>query len=275
MVTTDEHAQDYLAELHPIEREMIARSEAAEDAGTPLTLDQLGEVHQEIVAERHKRLERDARASWRSMEGWGNVTTEEEWQAAVVQADEDYDSGQFLLDRLGAQRYLDPPLAAVLLTLRRRLVEEHGAETAAELMMVDMAVLSYYHTFRVSGWIGDFSQWLESEFFRKGGLTIRLHELDTKGRRDLKVRGLRVEEIVERLAEKLMPLLDRSNKMMLRNLKALQDHTRPAMPNVNIGQAAQVNVAHQQINTITEPPVQIDTDAGSPQWSTSEGRPTG
>jgi hypothetical protein len=38
------------------------------------------------------------------MEGWGNVTTQEEWRAAVVQADEDYDSGEFLLSRLGAER---------------------------------------------------------------------------------------------------------------------------------------------------------------------------
>jgi hypothetical protein len=252
MVTTDEHAQDYLADLHPIEREMIAREQAASEAGTPMSFQDLGEVHREIVAERHKRLERDASASWRSMEGWEHVTTEEEWQATVVQSDDDYDSGQFLLDRLGAARYLDPPLMAVLLTLRRRLVEEHGAETAAELMMVDMAVLSYYHTLRVGGWIGDLSQWLESEFFRKDGLMIRQQEFG-KGRRDLKVRGLRVEEIVERLAERLMPLLDRSNRMMLRNLKALQDHRRPVMPSVNIGQAGQVNVASVQRNEVASP----------------------
>jgi hypothetical protein len=252
MLITDDQEHDPLADLHPIEREMIAREQAAREAGTPMSYKELGEVHREIVAERHKRLERDARASWRSMEGWEHVTTEEEWQATVVQADDDYESGQFLLDRLGAARYLDPPLMAVLLTLRRRLVEEHGAETAAELMMIDMAVLSYYHTLRVGGWIGDLSQWLESEFFRKDGLMIRQQELG-KGRRDLKVRGLRVEEIVERLVDKLMPLLDRSNRMMLRNLKALQDQKRPPMPSVSIGQAGQVNVAAVQTNQVGGP----------------------
>ena len=155
-------SQEALAELHPIERELIARDEAAKEAGARMTLDELQAEYQGILAERHERLERDAHASWRSMEGWGNVTTEEEWQAAVRQADEDYDSGQFLLDRLGAERYLDPPLMAVLLALRRRLVEEHGAETAAELMMVDTAVLAYYHQLRVKGWVGDFAQWLEA-----------------------------------------------------------------------------------------------------------------
>ena len=215
-------SHEALTELHPIERELVARDQVAREAGTPMTLDQLQAEYQGILAARHERLARDASASWRAMEGWEHVTTQEEWQTAVVQADDDYDSGQFLLSRLGAERYLDPPLMAVLLTLRRRLVDEHGAETAAELMMVDMAVLAYYHEMRVTGWIGDFSQWLEAEFFRKGSLGVRTHEMGD-GKTGVKVRGLRVEEIVERLAEKLMPLLDRSNRMMLRNLKALRE----------------------------------------------------
>ena len=240
-------SQEALAELHPIERELIAREQAARESGTPMTLDQLQGEYQAILAARHERLARDADASWRSMEGWANVTTQEEWQAAVIQADEDYDSGDFLLSRLGAERYLDPPLMAVLLTLRRRLVEEHGAQTAAELMMIDMTVLSYYHALRTTGWIGDLSQWLEAEFFRKGSLGVRTHEM-SEGKRGVKVRGLRVEEIVERLADKLMPLLDRSNKMMLRNLHALREYRRPPTPSVSIAQAGQVNVAAVQAN---------------------------
>jgi hypothetical protein len=245
----DENAQAAFDELHPIERELVARERAASEAGTPLTLDQLRAEYERVLAERHQRLERDAHASWRSMEGWGNVTTQEEWRAVVVRADEDFDDGQFLLSRLGAARYLDPPLMAVLLRLRRRLIDEHGAVTAAELMMVDMAVLSYYHQLRITGWIGDLSQWLEAEFFRRGGLGVNLHE-QAKGRRDVKVRGLTVEEIVERLAERLMPLLDRSNRMMLRNLKALQAQRQPAPPNISIGQAGQVNVAATQTNRV-------------------------
>jgi hypothetical protein len=253
VVTVTNIGPEALAELHPIEREMIAADQAAQAAGTQMTLEQLGEVHRRIVAERHERLARDANASWRAMQGWGNITTQAEWEAAVVQADDDYNSGQFLLDRLGARRYLDPPLTAVLLALRRRLVEEHGAETAAELMMVDTVVLAYYHQMRVTGWIGDFSQWLESEFFRKGSLAVRTHELGD-GKIGVKVRGLRVEEIVERLVEKLMPLLDRSNRMMLRNLKALGDHRRPPVPSVTIGQAGQVNVAAVQSNQVDAAP---------------------
>lgn len=238
---------DALADLHPIERELVARERAASAAGSPMTMDQLRDEYEKILAERHHRLERDAHASWRAMASWAEVATEEDWVRVVAQADDDFDSGQFLLSRLGAARYLDPPLMAVLLRLRRRLVEEHGARTAADLMTVDLAVLAYYHALRVTGWIGDLSQALEAEFFRKGGLGVRLHPQD-KARRDVKVRGLTVEEIVERLADRLMPLLDRSNKMLLRNLQALEARRRPPAPSVTIAQAGQVNVAAVQAN---------------------------
>ena len=60
--------------------------------------------------------------------------------------------------------------------------------------------------------------------------------------------GFRAEECVERVGEQLMPLLDRANRMMLRNLKALEDRRRPPAPNLNIGSAGQVNVGQQQVN---------------------------
>ena len=103
--------------------------------------------------------------------------------------------------------------------LRRRLIEEHGATTAAELMMIDVAVLSYYHTLRINGWIGDLAQWLEGEFFSKGSLTVRPQNAPADfGRRPDRLPPLWVEHIVERIREQLLPLLDRSNRVMLRNL---------------------------------------------------------
>ncbi len=251
----DVREQAALDDLHPIERELVARERAAAASGSPLTLDQLRAEYERILAERDERLMRDANASWRSMEGWGNVATREEWLAAVREADEEYDSGDFLLSRLGAHRYLDPPLMAVLLLLRRRLIDEHGAATAAELMLIDSAVIAYYHQLRIGGWVGDLAQWLEAEFFRKGGLTVaRRHESGRPGRRDPdRIRGLTVEEIVERLADKLMPLLDRSNRMMLRNLAALRAMREGPSPSVSIGAAAQVNVGTQHVTTTGAP----------------------
>jgi len=206
--------------------------------------------YEQRLAERRHRLERDAMASWRAMDGWARVQSEDDWLTMVRQADEALDDGSFLIERLGAERYLDPALMAVLLALRRRLIDEHGATTAAELMMVDLAVLSYHHTIKINGWIGDFARWLEAEFFGKEGLSVARRDgyrrPDASG--EGTIRGLTVEEIVERLAEKLMPLLDRSNRMMLRNLKALQARRQTPTPTVSIGSAGQVNVAAAQEN---------------------------
>jgi hypothetical protein len=202
------------------------------------------------LAERQERLVRDARAAFRAMDGWGQVDSAEAWQATVRQAAEDLDSGAFLIDRLGAERHLDPQLMAVLLVLRRRLIDEQGAVGAAELMTVDLAVLSYYHSLRINGWIGNLASLVEAEFFRKEGPTAKLQE--QYGRGAGRIRGLAVEELVHRIGEQLLPLLDRSNRIMHRNLKALRERRQGPTPSVSIGTAGQVNVAAQQVNAATE-----------------------
>jgi hypothetical protein len=40
-----------------------------------------------------------------------------------------------VLERLGAQRYLDPKLMATILTLRQRVLDEWAINTAAETML--------------------------------------------------------------------------------------------------------------------------------------------
>jgi len=98
---------------------------------------------------------------------------------------------------------------------------------------------------RINGWIGNFSALLESEFFGKESLTATLrghYGADN-------IRGL-LEDVVHRLGEESFPLLDRANRLMLRNLKALHELKLPPQPNVTIGQAAQVNLARQQVNAM-------------------------
>ena len=57
-----------------------------------------------------------------------------------------------------------------------------------------------------------------------------------------------MEKIVERIVDQLIPLEDWANRMMLRNLKALDDRRRAPAPNINVGSAGQVNVGQQQVN---------------------------
>jgi hypothetical protein len=199
------------------------------------------------IAERREKLISDTRAVFRAMDGWARVESLDAWHEMVGRAADDIESGQFLIDRLGAERYLDPEMAAALLVLRRSLIDEYGAESAADIMLIDVAVISYFHTLRINGWVGNLAAEVESEFFGKQGLGI---EVDGRHRSswEVKIKGLRVVTIIGRLNEQILPLLDRSNRTMIRNLKALDARRQRSSPSVSIGQAGQVNVAAVQTN---------------------------
>ena len=77
-------------------------------------------------------------------------------------------------------------------------------------MLVDLAVLSYYHALRVQGWIGDLALRIEHEFFGDDAFT----EMARKGFR--RADRFAVEERVRQLSEQLMPLFDRANRMIIR-----------------------------------------------------------
>jgi hypothetical protein len=78
-------------------------------------------------------------------------------------------------------------------------------------------------------------------------------KLDHRFRSKTEVRRRKVEGLMQRLTEQLLLLLDRSNRMMQRNLKALSEARWSPPPNLNIGQAEQVNVGAQQLNVNRAP----------------------
>lgn len=182
----------------------------------------------------------DARACYSAVEKWGHIHTPEEWQETVTTAHERYGAGRFLIERLGAERYMDPDLLATIWQLRQRLAEQTGG-TVAELLLVDTAILAYYHTIRVNGWIGNLAVSIEHEFFGQAGPQAKL-----KQQYGSQVDGLQVEALLTRMGEQLLPLLERANRMMLRNLAALRDYRK--VPAVSIASAGQVNVGERQVN---------------------------
>jgi len=224
--------------------------DAARDANGEADWSLFQAEYERRVAERHTRLMTDARAAYRAMDGWSTVKSREDWEQAVANASEEYQRGAFLIDQLGAERHIDPTLTAVLLVLRRRLIDEHDARTAAELMLIDLAVISYYHTLRINGWVGNFAGLIEHEFFGKEGPSAKLQQ--RYGRGSHEIQGLRVEDYIHRVGEQLLPLLDRCNRMMIRNLKGLKTMREGPMPSVNIGNAGQVNVAANQANVMRD-----------------------
>ena len=231
------------------EDEAMAVAEAApRRSDGSVDLDVYREEYERRVAARQELLLRDARASSRAMDGWDLVRDPDHWEETYRRAADDLDGGSFLIDRLGAERHLDPTLVAVLLILRRRLVDQYGATGAAELMLIDLAVLSYYHCLRINGWIGNLAALVEHDFFDKEPLGVGLERRYGRGARE--IRGLRAEEHVRRIGEQLLPLLDRSNRMLERNLRALKALREAPAPSVTIGTAGQVNLAAAQTNTI-------------------------
>jgi hypothetical protein len=79
---------------------------------------------------------------------------------------------------------------------------------------------------------------------------------------------LNVEEQLARLGEQLLPLQERANRMMLRNLKALAELRRAPAPAVAIGQAGQVNLGNgaQQVNVTRDAVSDEGTRRTRPQF---------
>jgi hypothetical protein len=179
----------------------------------------------------------------RAFAGWGQIHSEEEWQAACEDAAKRYQSGRFLLERLGSERFLDPQLMATLWQLRQGLLEEFGTASPAMTMVIDLAVMTYTNALRVQGWIEDLALVIEQELFAEESLKVKLRQQYGN-----QFDGFAVEEALRRLREQLFPLFERVNRQLLQNLQALKRPQPGSAPMVAIGRAGHVNVAQQQVN---------------------------
>jgi hypothetical protein len=189
------------------------------------------------------QLRKNARAAMRAFDGWGKIRSAEEWQAACDDASKRYRSGRFVIERLGAERVLDPQLMATLWQLRQGLLEEYGTASPTTTMVIDLAMMSYHNGLRIQAWIGDLALASEQELFAEEPLKVKLRQ--QYGRQ---VEGFVVEEQWQRLKEQLLALFERVNRQLLQNLQALQRPRPGSPPLVAIGRAASVNIARQQLN---------------------------
>ena len=135
-----------------------------------------------------------------------------------------------------------------MLVLRSQTIEDYDAKTAAEIMVIDCMMISYYHQLRINGWINNLSTRLEHEFFGKESLTATFK--DEYGAEADKIRGLTVEELVRQLGDKLQTQFTGANRTFLRNLKALQELRERPRPSVHIERVGQMNVADTQANAV-------------------------
>jgi len=137
---------------------------------------------------------------------------------------------------------MDPELMAVVWGPRQNLLADLGVTTTAESMAVDLAVLSYCNVLRIQGWIGNLALHIESEWFGLESPTAKF------GKKWGRAEGLRVEDVARRFAEQLIPLLKKTNKLTIRNLKAIQELKAGPLATVSINNPGQVNVGALQQN---------------------------
>jgi hypothetical protein len=210
------------------------------------SIDQLFQTRRDRTDANYLALRRQARASFAAMQGWERVESEAAWLDLCDTAVQEYQSGRFLIERIGAERLLDPGLMATLWMLRQELLRGLQVRTAHEYLLVDMMLLSYHHLLRFNGWIGNFALLIEHEFFAQESPTAK-HNRRYGRPYDFGRDGLQVEGFVQRVGEQLLPLMDRAQRMFIRALRELR---RSPSAGVAIGQAGQVNVATTQQNII-------------------------
>ena len=153
-----------------------------------------------------------------------------------------YEDGSFLINRLGAEGVIDQDLVVVLLDLRRRLIGEYG-DTPATMMLIDRAVAAYQDFIRITGWTGNTALMVEAEFFGRDKPSAAFE--DRHGRGGSEIRGLTVEEYINRLAQDLIPLAERCSRVMREALAALEatratpsqavERSRPIAISVKLG----------------------------------------
>lgn len=169
---------------------------------------------------------------------WAGTTTQEEFDLKKNKVIQDYRTGQFFLERIGRYRNLDEPLTLIPLYLRREWIREYDIKTTPEFLLLDMALISYFHFMRLNEAINNIMANIEWDFFVLDTPRFSDNEKESK---------IIAEGSAHKMKEILQPALDQYNRMFIKNLKALRDLRRGNIL-LNIGNVGQVNIADKQIN---------------------------
>ena len=202
----DEPASENLPEPVPLTPEQIVAQAEADER------DRQCQLEWALVVQ---ALNDNSLAVFRAMRRFRNETEQEQVQRVLTS----YEAGSFLVDRLGAGLVVDQDLAVVLLNLRRRLIGEYGDAPAA-MMLIDRAVAAYQDFIRVTGWTGNTALMVEAEFFGRDRPIPQFR--DRHGQEGRRIRGLTVEEYINRLGQDLIPLAERCARVMREALAALE-----------------------------------------------------
>jgi hypothetical protein len=124
-------------------------------------------------------------------------------------------------------------------------VDEYQATGPAEYLVIAMTVLSFDHFLRVNTMVHNLQARLEYEVFGRERLTT----VDSPDPNQRVARGLTAEQLVAELGLELLPQLDRLNRLVIRNLRALRELKGGPLA-VAVANFGQVNIAQQQANAV-------------------------
>ena len=175
-------------------------------------------------------------------------TAPENYPAILDSVTESYLDGTFFLRQMGLFYEVSPALSLVVYNLRQEWIRQYDLTTVPELMLLDQAMLAYFHAVRLSKQIADMLSLTETDLFYPEAPHVKIKkEYGLNNEFD----GFVAEDAIRQLQERLMPVMDRFNVMFLRNLRAMRE-LKAHPVNINIGQAGQVNVGQQQVNVAGE-----------------------
>jgi hypothetical protein len=192
-----------------------------------------------------KELYDGAQAYLRAMTQWSQITDATDWHQIYDEAQHARQSGQFLLSQLGAGRYLEPDMTAVLTQMRRDLLADYQACGPAAAMLVDVAICAYYNSLQFQRWQGDLALQLERETFGQEGMEAILSEKYGTG-----IQGFKAEETLHRMRVQFTSLFAQTHRQLMHTLQALE-RLRRSVPPGRVQDECPVQVDLQPIKITT------------------------
>jgi hypothetical protein len=174
---------------------------------------------------------------YRAALDWVGINSDGGITHYIEQVGRDLDSGEFFLTRIGRIAQTDPALVIALLVIRMRWIEEFQAVGSAEKFLIDQTLIAFYHQLRIHEMLGNAEARAEYQFF--GDQPLKYEEMDRRGMSQYKV-----DEYLSRLSERLLPALERCQRMAIRSLRELR---MSRITRLTIQHVSQLNLAQQQL----------------------------
>lgn len=168
----------------------------------------------------------------------------EKYPEILDRVTESYLEGGFFLRNMSLFYEVSPALSLMIYNLRQEWIRQYDLKTVPELLLLDQAMLAYFHTVRLNKQVADMLALTETELFYPDSPAIKIKLNNNLGN---EFDGFVAEDAIQKLQERLMPLIERFNQMFIRNLRALRE-LKANFININVNQVGQINFAHHQVN---------------------------